>query len=619
MSKIKIIDKNGEQNVLSERKLLSQLHNPFIVNIYFAFQDFMNLYLVMDYLSGGDLRYHLAKKKFFSEKETKFIIANIILGLEYIHNKNIIHRDIKPENLVCDINGYFRITDFGIAKINEKDNSSETSGTIGYMSPEVLFIQNHSFSVDFFALGIIGYEFIFGRRPYKGNSREEYKENILNFQAQIYKRDIKDYNLNYSFDCIKFINGLLIRNYKERLGFKNGVFELKNHPWMKDINWDLMKEKQLIAPFTPDKNKFNFDKKYCENIEKIDHDALGRYQQYINNELFSSIFEEYYYFNYIPKKLPLKEIMKIDINNYNNNFHSLSERNHSENKIKHQHINQNLFLYKNSANMLNLTNNKKISSKILYLSRPSESGDKLVKISKKNLENLSPNKTFNKVNLLQSDSFNSLGNNRFSINKMTLHKGNKNNYFNVFMDNSQKSIRDYKKNIMNMNYYNTNEKEYNSLSERNNDSNNSIIFQMKKLERNNTLNKFKGVFLKKDLKKKSKIDCHIFDKNLIKNKISNFSNNNDSYKNFSNLIEKNKNYSKKNLFKLSKKPKSLRFDYNIHNISDLQKKKIPYSNNNIKTKRMIKKINKTKIETINNYCNKPRNINDNDYEEVNSI
>ena len=173
-----------------------------------------------------------------------------------------------------------------------------------------------------------------------------------------------------------------------------------------------------------------------------------------------------------------------------------------------------------------------------------------------------------------------------------------------------------------MNYYNTNEKDYNSLSERNNESNNSnnsIIFQMKKLERNNTLNKFKGVFLKKDLKKKSKIDCHIFDKKLIKNKISNFSNNNDSYKNFSNLIEKNKNYSKKNLFKLSKKPKSLRFDYNIHNISDLQKKKIPYSNNNIKTKRMIKKINKTKIETINNYFNKPRNINDNDYEEVNSI
>lgn len=87
----------------------------------------------------------------------------MVLGLEYTHENNILHRDIKPENLVLDERGYVRITDFGIAKQYTKDNSSETSGTPGYMSPEVMCAQNHSFLVDYFAVGVIGYEFLSGR------------------------------------------------------------------------------------------------------------------------------------------------------------------------------------------------------------------------------------------------------------------------------------------------------------------------------------------------------------------------------------------------------------------------------------------------------------------------
>ena len=120
----------------------------------------------MDLLTGGDLRYHLCRIQRFSEEETKFFISCVLLGLEYIHGNNIIHRDIKPENLVCDDKGYIRITDFGVAKIKKEDNSSETSGTPGYMAPEVLLAQNHSFPVDFFAIGIMGYEFMLGERPY---------------------------------------------------------------------------------------------------------------------------------------------------------------------------------------------------------------------------------------------------------------------------------------------------------------------------------------------------------------------------------------------------------------------------------------------------------------------
>ena len=160
MSKLKIIDKKSEKSINSEREFLTKLRHPFIVNMHYAFQDNDNLYLVMDLLPGGDLRFHITKNHRFSEEQTRFFIGCMIIALEYIHNNNVIHRDIKPENLVLDDKGYVRITDFGIAKENCPDNSSETSGTPGYMSPEVMRGKNHSFPVDFFAIGVIGYEFM---------------------------------------------------------------------------------------------------------------------------------------------------------------------------------------------------------------------------------------------------------------------------------------------------------------------------------------------------------------------------------------------------------------------------------------------------------------------------
>jgi len=294
MSKTKIIDRRSETSIMSERTLLSKLNNPFIVNMYFAFQDYSNLYLVMDLLSGGDLRYHLSKKKKFSEKETKFFISNIILALEYIHSKNVIHRDIKPENLVLELNGYLRITDFGVAKINEKDNSSETSGTPGYMAPEVILVQNHSFASDFFALGVIGYEFMLGYRPYIGRSRKEIKELIIYKQARINEGEIP---YSWTLEAGDFINKLLKRKPVKRLGY-NGIKELKSHVWMRDINWNALKRKELIAPFIPNSNRENFDKIYCEKIEDIGRATLERYKEYSQSELFLDAFKGYTYVNF---------------------------------------------------------------------------------------------------------------------------------------------------------------------------------------------------------------------------------------------------------------------------------------------------------------------------------
>ena len=162
MSKLKIIKKNSVKNINNEKKFLSILHNPFLVNMICSFQDNDNLYLVMDLLLGGDMRYHINKRAIYNRKkdenQLKFIAGCVLIGLNYIHENQIIHKDIKPENLVFDSKGYIHITDFGISKIFHPDNGKENSGTPGYMAPEVLFNKDHTYCVDYFSLGVILYE-----------------------------------------------------------------------------------------------------------------------------------------------------------------------------------------------------------------------------------------------------------------------------------------------------------------------------------------------------------------------------------------------------------------------------------------------------------------------------
>lgn len=151
MHKAKIISKRSVHSVMNERTLLNQINNSFIVNMKYAFQDRESLYLVMDLLTGGDLRFHICVYRKFSEEQTKFFVACILAGLEFLHENSIIHRDIKPENLVFEESGYLRITDLGIARKWNPDNAKETSGTPGYMAPEVMCRQNHNIEVDYFA------------------------------------------------------------------------------------------------------------------------------------------------------------------------------------------------------------------------------------------------------------------------------------------------------------------------------------------------------------------------------------------------------------------------------------------------------------------------------------
>lgn len=246
----------------------------------------------MDYLTGGDLRYHICRQIHFTEEQTKFFIACLVLGLEYCHTNNIIHRDIKPENLVLDNNGYVKITDFGIAKPLSKDNAHETSGTPGYMAPEVLCALNHGCVVDYFALGVIGYEFMKGERPYLGRNRKEIKEKILSKQVQVKKSNIPQ---DWSIDAADFINKTLQRKPANRLGLR-GAIEIKEHSWFKYYHWRDLYQRKMKSPFIPKKGD-NFDAKYCNKKEQLGANTLERYALYKKNGRTIKDFKDFLSFN----------------------------------------------------------------------------------------------------------------------------------------------------------------------------------------------------------------------------------------------------------------------------------------------------------------------------------
>ena len=425
MSKVKIIDRRSEISIMSERNLLSKLHHSFIVNMYFAFQDFYNLYLVMDLLTGGDLRFHIAHKKVFTESQTKFFIANMLLALDYIHSQNIIHRDIKPENLVLEKKGYLRITDFGVAKINEIDNSSETSGTPGYMAPEVILVQNHGPPSDFFALGVIGYEFMLGFRPYLGRGRKEIKNLIISKQAKISKEELPE---DWSEESREFINLLLQRKPRKRLGY-NGVDEIKQHPWMKDIDWELLFQKKLEAPFIPPMNKENFDKKYCEGEDNVGETTIERYELYYNSELYEGVFKNYTYIN----------------KNYLNDYYKSHNNNKNFNTINYE---------RNSGNNIISDNNAEIKlqkATIDYDSKLKLNKDKENKENKD--ENINNNNKIKNVNILEksekkqlyrnnnSQSSNLISNLNYKFNAPLVNENIIcNNYINFNFNNYQNNL-----------------------------------------------------------------------------------------------------------------------------------------------------------------------------------
>ena len=374
MSKTKIIDKRSVKSIMAERDLLSIMNHPFIINMHFSFQDNEYLYIAMDLLTGGDLRYHICKKKKFSEEQTKFFISCILLSLEYIHYNKILHRDLKPENLVLDENGYLKLTDFGIAKFLKKDNHKETSGTPGYMAPEVMAAQNHTMLVDFFALGVIGYELMNGIRPYLGKSRKEVKEKIFAKQVQIKNEEIPE---NWSLESADFINKLLQRKPNHRLGYR-GILEVKEHLWFKNYEWKKLYLMQLRAKFIPKSNE-NIDFRYCNAPDKIGISTQERYQEIMSNPKFKETFIDFKFFN-------RNDINKDDIKVKIVNPHLVYLKNKNcEDDEEFKDGDNNSELDKDNKNNLVVSNHMKLNKEDINCKRPMSS---ITKISENNMEKI---------------------------------------------------------------------------------------------------------------------------------------------------------------------------------------------------------------------------------------
>ena len=247
--------KNQVRSVTNERDILMKLNYPYMINFYYSFVRKNNMYLVMEYIPGGDIYSLLQNVGSLDEVDVKNYIVQVIQALQFLRQHQIIHRDLKPDNILIDSNGYLRLTDFGLSFIGLNGRQQdERVGTADYMSPEIVLSENHSYSCDYWSLGVMTYEMLYGVPPFHGANEDETFENILTATPNL---DVLE---NVSYLCKDFIAKLLIHDPEKRLGAKR-FEDLMDHPWFKDpktspnnkpIDWNHIHH--LPPVFVPDIN-----------------------------------------------------------------------------------------------------------------------------------------------------------------------------------------------------------------------------------------------------------------------------------------------------------------------------------------------------------------------------
>lgn len=266
LDKLMIKKRNQQQHTQTERDLMVQVRNPFIVKIQFAFQDNANLYICTEFMQGGEMFYHIYNEKKFSLEKTRFYAAELVLALEFLHANKMVYRDLKPENILMDSQGHIKVTDFGLSKIFDKDEIAKTiCGTPQYLAPEIL-THKYEYSVDWFSLGCVVYLMLMGRPAYRIPKGQ--KPNL-----EIYKK-IKIPSI-FTPETKSFLKGLLSLDPKKRLGYgKNGSENIKKHAFFKGMDWKALAKKKIKPPFVP-ALKDEEDLKYFDKLftdEPVDDD-----------------------------------------------------------------------------------------------------------------------------------------------------------------------------------------------------------------------------------------------------------------------------------------------------------------------------------------------------------
>ncbi|NXV14635.1 KS6A2 kinase, partial [Cepphus grylle] len=244
-----------------ERDILAEVNHPFIVKLHYAFQTEGKLYLILDFLRGGDLFTRLSKEVMFTEEDVKFYLAELALALDHLHGLGIIYRDLKPENILLDEEGHIKITDFGLSKeaIDHDKRAYSFCGTIEYMAPEVVNRRGHTQSADWWSFGVLMFEMLTGSLPFQGKDRKETMALIL--KAKLGMPQF------LSIEAQSLLRALFKRNPSNRLGAGfDGVEEIKRHPFFVTIDWNQLYRKEIKPPFKPavgrPEDTFHFDPEF---------------------------------------------------------------------------------------------------------------------------------------------------------------------------------------------------------------------------------------------------------------------------------------------------------------------------------------------------------------------
>ncbi|XP_054606962.1 ribosomal protein S6 kinase alpha-3 isoform X4 [Nothobranchius furzeri] len=229
-----------------ERDILVEVNHPFIVKLHYAFQTEGKVYLILDFLRGGDLFTRLSKEVMFTEEDVKFYLAELALALDHLHSFGIIYRDLKPENILLDETGHIKLTDFGLSKesVDHESKAYSFCGTVEYMAPEVVNRRGHTQSADWWSYGVLMFEMLTGSLPFQGKDRKDTMTMIL--KAKLGMPQF------LSSEAQSLIRSLFKRNPANRLGAgPDGVQEIKRHCFFSTIDWNKLFRRELHPPFQP--------------------------------------------------------------------------------------------------------------------------------------------------------------------------------------------------------------------------------------------------------------------------------------------------------------------------------------------------------------------------------
>eukprot|EP01015_Nassula_variabilis_P011233 TRINITY_DN19110_c0_g1_i1.p1 TRINITY_DN19110_c0_g1~~TRINITY_DN19110_c0_g1_i1.p1 ORF type:complete len:333 (+),score=60.04 TRINITY_DN19110_c0_g1_i1:13-1011(+) len=256
-----------------EKKLLKRLKHPFLLDLKESFHTTEKQVFIFEFMRGGELFQHLRKFRRFNEEKAKFYAAQLVLALEYLHSEDIIYRDLKPENIFIDNEGYIALTDYGFCLDKKiKDKLDLFLGTPEYLAPEVIAGGEYGKTSDWWNFGVVLYEMLVGLPPFFNKV-----QNVM-FQAIVETQVKFPQQIQISEEGIDFLDKLLKKSPSERIGTIGGVAQIMDHQWFQDINWDLLLQKKLPAPFVPtSENDEDLTKFYDEEFlnEDLD-DALNR-------------------------------------------------------------------------------------------------------------------------------------------------------------------------------------------------------------------------------------------------------------------------------------------------------------------------------------------------------